>query len=64
MMDWTVGDLVTKKIETTWWRLQFWKGKYGATYVPKIQMDARSVCTTEPKRVILIGIVHMIGIEE
>ena len=36
MMDWTVGDLVTKKIETTWWRLQFWKGKYGATYVPKI----------------------------
>ena len=36
MMDWTVGDLVTKKVETTWWRLQFWKGKYGATYVPKI----------------------------
>ena len=36
VMDWTVGDLVTKKVETTWWRLQFWKGKYGATYVPKI----------------------------
>ena len=36
MMDWIVGDLVTKKIETTWWRLQFWKGKYGAMYVPKI----------------------------
>ena len=27
MLDWTVGDLVTKKVETTWWRLQFWKGK-------------------------------------
>lgn len=28
MMDWTVGDLVTKKVETSYWRLQFWKGKY------------------------------------
>ncbi len=41
LMDWTVGDLVTKKVETTWWRLQFWKGKYGATYVPKISNGMR-----------------------
>ena len=36
MMDWTVGDLVTKKVETSYWRLQFWKGKYGSPYVPSI----------------------------
>lgn len=36
MNSWAVGDLTTKKIETSHWRLQFWKGIYGPPYVPAV----------------------------
>ncbi|MDD4371227.1 MAG: DUF4474 domain-containing protein, partial [Anaerostipes sp.] len=35
MMSWSVGDLMTQKIETDFFRLQFWKGEYGPPYIPK-----------------------------
>ncbi len=28
--------MVTKKAQTTYWRLQFWKGKYGPPYIPAV----------------------------